>query len=211
MDDEVVGMEAPSAAADDHSNPMLINMVDSFEANLAIDREDDDEEGGADGESKLDLLAEFVEEATGSLTAADVIAKWAELDIKHHKGLAVYVQVIFSEGNILELLPKQLPILKSLCKDSKCQKSLLGGLERVLGLVNKTQLPKIPVVLKKLYELDILEEEILIHWADKPSKKFVGSREVAKSVRAAAAPFIDWLKSAEEDSEDDSEEDDEEE
>ena len=208
-------MDHATAACEDGSNPILLNMVDSFEANLVMadnEIEEVEDQGEEDeGESKLDLFAEFIVEAKDTLTTVAIVSKMDDLEIKNHKGLAVYVQVVFSEGNILESLNKQLSILKDLCKDSKSQKSLLGGLERVLGLTNKSQLPKIPLVLKKLYEMDILDEGTLVHWADRPSKKFVGSREVARSVRQAAAPFIEWLKNAEEDSDRDSEHEDEDE
>jgi translation initiation factor 5 len=177
-------------------NPLMVNMVNSFEGNLMVTNRDSEHEGD-DEQDALEVFATYLGQAKGPLSPNALLSKMEELNIKRHRGLAVYVQVIFSEGNIMELLPRQLSIIKALCKDTKCQKSLLGGVERLLGLIHTSQLPKLPIILKKFYESDMLDEETLIYWADHPSKKYVGSREVAKTVRQSAEPFIHWLKNAE--------------
>lgn len=84
--------------------------------------------------------------------------------------------------------------------NDKCQRGLLGGLERLVAIINKDLQKKLPLILQTLYQGDILDEEILLHWADHPSKKYVQDRQVAKSVRASAGPFIEWLKQASEQS-----------
>jgi hypothetical protein len=57
-----------------------------------------------------------------------------------------------------------------------------------------------------LYDEDVCDEEVLIEWASKESKKYV-SKEMSKKIHEKVAPFIKWLKEAEvEEGEDEDEE-----
>jgi len=85
--------------------------------------------------------------------------------------------------------------------NKKAQKYLLGGIECVIQLHQDTLLPKVSHILKSFYDYDILEEEVLIEWGAKPSRKYV-SKELSVDILAKAAPFITWLKEAEEETED---------
>lgn len=56
------------------------------------------------------------------------------------------------------------------------------------------------------YEADILDEEVLIEWHSKVSKKYV-SKELSQEIHAKAELFIKWLKEAEEESSEEEESD----
>ena len=60
-------------------------------------------------------------------------------------------------------------------------------------------------ILKQLYDEDLVEEEAIIEWSLKESKKYV-SKEMSRKLHEKAAPFIKWLKEAEVEDEDESEE-----
>uniref|UniRef100_A0A8C5BDZ7 Eukaryotic translation initiation factor 5 n=1 Tax=Gadus morhua TaxID=8049 RepID=A0A8C5BDZ7_GADMO len=84
--------------------------------------------------------------------------------------------------------------------NKKAQKYLLGGFECLVKLHQTQLLPRVAVILKDLYDADLLEEDVIFVWAEKVSKKYV-SKELAKEIHAKAAPFVKWLKEAEEESE----------
>jgi translation initiation factor 5 len=74
----------------------------------------------------------------------------------------------------------------------KAQKCFLGGIERLVGVSFPALLPRIAVVLKQAYDLELLEEEVILSWGQKPSKKYV-SKDVSKEIRKKAEPFLTWL------------------
>lgn len=72
-------------------------------------------------------------------------------------------------------------------------KFLLGGLERLAGLTYPALLPKLPVILKALYDLDIIDEDVILKWGERPSKRFV-EKTLSKKIKEAAKPFLNWLE-----------------
>lgn len=102
---------------------------------------------------------------------------------------------------------KQTGLLKKLAVDSASCKSLICAIEDLLGNVEKKLTPYMAHVLKAMYENDVLDEETLIRWFDSPAESdWLVSKQVAAQMRTKAKPFIEWLKSADED-EDDEEDD----
>ncbi len=91
--------------------------------------------------------------------------------------------------------------------NQKAQKYLLGGFEKTVEAHRDALLNRVPIILKTFYDEDILEEEVVLDWARKVSRKYVG-RELAEMIHKKAEPFVTWLREAEEES---SEEDGEEE
>ena len=77
----------------------------------------------------------------------------------------------------------------------KHQKSLLGGVERFVGVRHPDLIPAVPKILMAFYQIDVLEEEVVKQWGTHVSKKYV-DRDVSKKVRKASEPFLKVRRSA---------------
>lgn len=82
----------------------------------------------------------------------------------------------------------------------------MGGIEKTIEANKATLLPKTATIFKCLYDLDILDEEVILEWAKKVSKKYV-NKELAEQIHKKAEPFITWIKEAEEESSEEEEDD----
>lgn len=116
-------------------------------------------------------------------------------------GFQSYMEVSKSCFAFFQMKTYRTLLLRFTHDNTKAQKALLGGVECVIDLNQTALLPKVPHILKGLYDLDLVEEEIMIEWGSKPSRKYI-SKELSAEILAKAQPFITWLKDAEEESED---------
>lgn len=74
---------------------------------------------------------------------------------------------------------------------------MLGGFEKLVGDVYHEKLFNQSMkILKTFYDEDILDEETIIEWSQKESKKYV-PKEMSKKIHEKVGPFITWLKEAE--------------
>lgn len=71
----------------------------------------------------------------------------------------------------------------------KHQKSLLGGIEKLVGNMQPDLIPAVPKILMEFYQADVLEEEVIKQWGTHVSKKYV-DKETSKKVRKASEPFL---------------------
>ncbi|SAL99709.1 hypothetical protein [Absidia glauca] len=162
---------------------------------------EDDDEGG---ESKYELFGAWLDEQdNNTISDDDIIAKAEELDVYgKYKACQVLVQCIFDES-IAAQIPKRANLLRKFVTEEKHQKAALGGLERLVGLEYKDALmKKVPGILMKLYDVEIIEDDVFIKWGEKPSKKYV-AKDVSKAVKKAAQPFLEWIENASEEEDSD--------
>lgn len=166
----------------------------------AVLADDDDDSGGPYGDFKT-----WVAENRSSASDAEIYKKAVELGIeKKHRTVQALVEGLFTEDVTNEVEEHKALFLKLTTSD-KHQKSLLGGIERLVGVVYPDMVPQTPKVLMAFYQAEILEEEPAIYWGEHVSKKFV-DKDISKKIRRAAGPFITWLK--EQESDDEEEDDD---
>ncbi|KAK4341687.1 hypothetical protein RND71_040188 [Anisodus tanguticus] len=99
------------------------------------------------------------------------------------------------KGFAKEVIKKK-SYLAAVAQDEESQLRLLRAIEEFCGKSNAVALKEVALVLKALYDADVLEEEYIVQWynngvaANKDSK-------IWKNVK----PFVEWLQSAESESE----------
>lgn len=114
--------------------------------------------------------------------------------IKKPKAVQVLAQALFT-ADIVKELPEHQGLFSKIVATSSQEKAFLGGLERFLGLQYPELIKEVPNLLFKLYEGDIISEEVVRRWGTKASKRYV-PKDVSKKVRKAVKPFLDWLEEA---------------
>jgi len=164
---------------------------------------DNDDEDGVGG--PYDAFKSWVTDNRATATDAEIYKKAVEMGIeKKHRTVQALVESLFTEDVVKEVETHKNVFLKLTTSD-KHQKSLLGGIERFLGILHPDMIPLTPKVLMAFYQADILEEEPALHFGKNVSKKYV-DKDTSKKVRRAAQPFIQWLESQESSEEDEDEE-----
>ncbi|KAL7285953.1 eukaryotic translation initiation factor 5 [Trametes coccinea BRFM310] len=154
-----------------------------------------DEDSEEDADSPYSQLGRWIEENRDA-GAVEIYKKADELGIaKKHSTVQVIAQTLFTE-NIVAEIEKYAPLFVKMVTSEKHQKSLLGGIERFVGVTHPSLIPAIPKILMAFYQVDVLEEEVIKQWGTHVSKKYV-DRDTSKKVRKASEPFLKWLDEAE--------------
>ncbi|TMW91292.1 hypothetical protein EJD97_014533, partial [Solanum chilense] len=98
-----------------------------------------------------------------------------------------------------ELMKKKGYLLAAVGQDDGSQLCLLRALEVFCGKSNPAAVKEVALVLKALYDADVLEEEFIVQWYQEGVAGVQKDSKIWKNVK----PFIDWLQSAESESEED--------
>lgn len=106
-------------------------------------------------------------------------------------------------------IKKHARLLAQFTADSLSQKVFLSAFEDLV-ISQANFMPRVPHMLQAFYEAEpqVLDEDAILMWADASLSLIAaaGGKErerQAKLVRQKAEPFVEWLRSAEEDDEDD--------
>lgn len=110
------------------------------------------------------------------------------------------------DASTLAKIEAQRPIYEQYCSDPKCQKIILGYVERLLGVKHPELVKFAAHYLKALYEADAVEEEAILTWADKGGASKYVKKDVARAVKEKAKQFVDWLRENADDEDDDEDE-----
>jgi len=162
-------------------------------------------------QERLDLFYNYVKrkKAEGKLEGfqKEIVAEAERLDIKDKSPL-VLSELLFNENMKEQIKQHRILFLRFTHGNQKAQKYLLGGFEQLINMYHENLMPKVPHILKAFYDNDILEEEVILDWSKKASKKYV-SKERSQEIHDKAAVFIKWLEEAEEEESSSDEDEDE--
>lgn len=152
----------------------------------------------------LDEFGNWLDSHGQSSTNEEIIEKGSSFS--NEQAIAAIMQTIFSGDDFGRVFRERLPLLQHFVSGEREQKALLGSMERLISTVNGKLLEKVNLILQTLYNSELVEEEVLMEWRKKPSRKYVG-KEVGLSIRAKCDPFFEWLLASDSDEEEEEEED----
>ncbi|XP_064484975.1 eukaryotic translation initiation factor 5-like [Ornithodoros turicata] len=148
-------------------------------------------------QERMNIFYNFVKARLDkNLDTKEVFGEAERLEVRE-KAPLVLCELLFDEGMATQVVQHRALLLRFTHDSARSQRYLLGGFEQVVREHSGVLLPRVPHVLKALYDHDILEEEVILEWAKKCSKKYV-SKEMAQEIHDKAKPFIKWLQEAEE-------------
>jgi len=130
----------------------------------------------------------------------DISSEADSLELKDSKAVMAIIELLFDQQCLAQVDQYWILLLHFTHKNQKAQKYLLGAFEKLVELHKTDLMPKVAHILKKFFDKDIIDEEVLLEWGKKASKKYV-SKELSQEIQNKAAPFITWLQEAESESE----------
>jgi translation initiation factor 5 len=147
--------------------------------------------------TRLDIFNAFVVEKSkmAKLPAKEVLGEAERLEVKE-KGVMVIASVLWDTKDVPAAMKKYQALVQRFTFESKkAQMYALNSLEKLIEL-DETRLNKTPRYLKTMYDLDLVDEEVFVAWEKKLPK--IVTYELAMKIRAEGAPFLTWIKEAEE-------------
>ncbi|KAI8139917.1 armadillo-type protein [Fennellomyces sp. T-0311] len=132
----------------------------------------------------------------------EILAKAEKLGIlDKHRTCLVLVQCIFDQ-DILNQIPEYQHLLTEFVRSKKHQMAVLGGVERLVGVRYRAELmTKVNRILLKLYDTELIDDDVFLDWGQAPSRHYTRKR-FSRQVKEAAAPFLEWIRNAPEESSD---------
>lgn len=161
---------------------------------------------------RADILYAFIKkhvnEGTVKKNTIDIYNEAKRLDMIS-KAPLILIELL-CDANMRDQLKTHKDLFIRVCKDNKkAQKAMLRGFEKMVELHEDKLLPKVAHIIKDFYDLDIVDEEILIEWGGRSGKRHI-PKELSQAIHKRAEPVITWLKEAEEESSDEEDDDEEE-
>jgi translation initiation factor 5 len=167
-------------------------------------------------DGSLDEMREILEKQEGPSAAQQASRIIVGLGIPTYNTISIFFFAAFDGGILNGQIPPCVDVLRMLASTPDAKKRLVGCCERLCGVLYPALEKSYPMILKLLYDEDVLEEEYILGWscALLPTSTEYGFVDVSDEVRSkldkANMPFITWLQQADEDEEEDEEDEEDE-
>ena len=129
--------------------------------------------------------------------------------LQSNYSIVIYVATIFSTistSSVLQVVASNSSALKSICKSQIQQRQLIAALEWYFTIYSEGTFRYFPVLLKHLFDENILEEDTLLEWSTDTARNgyTIASipSEILETLRKTAERFVVWLQEADDDDDD---------
>ncbi|XP_074279521.1 putative eukaryotic translation initiation factor 5-2 [Silene latifolia] len=205
-DDDIQWQTDTSMAAAQKRIQEQLSAVTSEMVMLTTEEDSSKSDPKSNGTHPVDLHETLVKDlkdymATGP-TAGKLKAHLGSCSGTHQEVVNALIEALFGDvakGFAKEANKKKNFLVAALAYADGSQWVLLHGFEAFCGKSGSDAVKEIALVLKNLYDSDLLEEEVIVEWYQKGSAGANKTSAVWKHVK----PFVEWLQSAESESEED--------
>lgn len=205
----VAARQAEAEAIEAAAHAATMEASDEDEMVATLDNLEVDDESALD--SAVSNLKTFMEANPSSTDIFDELCRLQTYTaLPTSDRLVIFFRAAF-DNQILSSnqVAKYTPVLEKILDGHHAQYRLIALCEHFCAVQFPELLASYPIVLKLLYDEDLLEEECLVAWGNGSVRKEFAHWEVSEETGATLVknlqPFIQWLENAEEESEDDEE------
>jgi len=158
-------------------------------------------------ETPVNILKFFIE-TRETPTPDDIASEVRRLQLSRGLDDPQKIKVLL-EAIIDTSVPKKVPseykknasTLRKFTRDNQGKTLLIYCIEDQIGVAKPLLLSRMPMILQELYDVDVLDEDTIVQWAQSPPEQsWMVPKDVAERARLKAKPFVDWLLEAEEES-----------
>ncbi|KAK7340915.1 hypothetical protein VNO77_21633 [Canavalia gladiata] len=146
------------------------------------------------------MVREIKANLNKGIAANELVSHMAPLPAPAQEKMSALYEALFGgieKGFAKEAMKKKSYLTAAVAEDEGLQLLLLRAIEEFSCKSTSNALKEVALVLKALYDADVLEEEHIVQWYQKGLKGDNKSSQIWKNVQ----PFIDWLQNAESESE----------
>lgn len=146
------------------------------------------------------LVIEIKENLKKGVSASQLKSTLSSLNGSAQEKIDALFEALFEgvvKGFVKEVDKKKNYLAAAVAEDERSQLLLLRAIEAFCIKSSSSALREVGLVLKALYDADVLEEECIVHWYQEGLARGNKDSQIWKNVE----PFIKWLQSAESESE----------